>query len=196
MTIDNNFHPPKKQPMRKKIALIDILLLMIAEVADIYQTLKDPFNLFSEYYQRFYGEIPPRWKKDNLKNLLKYSFNKKYLKKGKKKISLTKNGEKRLKTTIPHLFFKKDQWDSKLRLAIFDIQEINRPKRNSFRHFIKKLGFIMWQKSVWITPYNQLEILETWIKENKLEDKILLIEVNASNIKYDPQLLSKFWQAK
>lgn len=182
--------------MKKNIALIDILLLMIAETVDLYQTLKDPFNLFSNYYQKFYGQIPSRWKKDNLKNLLKYSLNKKYLKKTKKKIFLTKTGEKRLKTNLPHLFFRKDQWDNKLRLAIFDIQEINRRKRNAFRHFIKKLGFILWQKSVWITPYDQLKSLKDWIKENQLEDKILLIEIDASNIKYDHKLLSKFWQAK
>jgi len=44
----------------KKVRLKEIFLLTIAGFLDIFQEVKDPFNMFSTYYQNFYGYVPDR----------------------------------------------------------------------------------------------------------------------------------------
>lgn len=48
---------------------------------------------------------------------------------------------------------KKDNWDKKWRLIIFDIPEKLRKSRDSFRQKLKELGFYEIQKSVFVFPY-------------------------------------------
>ncbi len=183
-------------PVRKKITLTDILLFIAAGVVDLYQEIKDPLNLFSNYYKNFYGQVPARWTKDHLRSLLAYSITKRYLKKDSSftgKLFLTKKGEEHLKKNYPHIFYKPINWDKKIRLAIFDIQELNRHKRNQLRRFLKQIGFIMLQKSVWICPYDQFKLLKKWLRENNLEEKVLLVEASEINIKNKNTILSRFW---
>lgn len=171
---------------KKKINLTDILLLIAAGIIDLYQEIKDPFDLFSKYYQDIYGEVPLRWRKTHIYSLFTYSIKKGYLKKESNlktgKLFLTKKGEDNLRKKYPQIFYKNKK-DDKIRLAIFDIQELNRYKRNQLIKFLKKIGFVMIQKSVWATPFNQFKLLKRWIRENGLEDKVILIEIDKKNIK-------------
>lgn len=48
---------------------------------------------------------------------------------------------------------KKEKWDGKWRLVIFDIPEKLKAYRNAFREKLKKLGFYELQKSVFVFPY-------------------------------------------
>lgn len=183
----------------KKVKLTHILLFIAAGIIDLSQEIKDPFNLFSSYYKNFYGELPPRWQKDKLWTTFSYCLKRKYLKKNsdikKNKFFISKKGEDQLKKNYPQYYYKQSDWDKKIRLVIFDIQELNRHKRDYLRRLLKQLGFIMLQKSVWISPYNQFKFLKPWLKENNLEEKILLLETNQINIKNKNWLLSKFWRA-
>lgn len=186
-------------PEKKKITLTDIILFIAAGVIDLYQEIKDPFNLFLNYYKNFYGEVPIRWTKDHLRSLIAYSITRRYLKKDSSlttgKLLLTKRGESHLKKNYPHIFYKPVNWDKKIRMAIFDIQELNRHKRNKLRRFLKQIGFIMLQKSVWVCPYDQFKLLKKWLIENNLEEKVLLVEASKINIKNKNELLSKFWSS-
>jgi len=44
-------------------------------------------------------------------------------------------------------------WDGRWRIVFFDIPEKFRERRDIFRNFLKQLGFIEIQKSVWVHPY-------------------------------------------
>ena len=46
----------------------------------------------------------------------------------------------------------KKEWDGLWRLVIFDIKEVERKTRDQLRDKLKKLGFAMWQESVYISP--------------------------------------------
>jgi|SRR3989338_3611736 len=48
---------------------------------------------------------------------------------------------------------RKQKWDGKWRVVIFDVWEKARSKRDSLRYEIKDFGFIQLQRSVWIYPY-------------------------------------------
>lgn len=78
---------------------------------------------------------------------------------GQQFISLTNKGERKL------LYYKiiekkKQKWDGKWRVVIFDVWENARYKRNIFRMEIKDFGFIQLQRSVWIYPYECAEFIE------------------------------------
>lgn len=49
---------------------------------------------------------------------------------------------------------KKEKWDGKWRMVIFDILEDQRQIRNLLRNRLRWLGFKELQKSVWIFPYD------------------------------------------
>ena len=72
------------------------------------------------------------------------------------KISLTKEGKKRAgKYQIDDLFLERPKkWDGKWRLVVFDIPNSSNIIRNTFRRKLKEFGFCLFQKSVWIYPFD------------------------------------------
>lgn len=102
-------------------------------------------------------------------------------------ISLTEKGKKRAgKYQIDNLRIKRPKkWDGLWRIVLFDIPDSTRIKREALRGKLKQLGFHIFQKSVWIYPYDcrkeidllreffglkpiQLALIEGKIKEDKL----------------------------
>ncbi|MDP3763166.1 MAG: hypothetical protein Q8Q92_00700 [bacterium] len=78
---------------------------------------------------------------------------------GKQSLSLTEKGESKL------LYYqitekKKQKWDGKWRVVIFDVWESTRSKRNLLRNEIRDFGFIQLQRSVWIYPYECADFIE------------------------------------
>ncbi|KKS32446.1 MAG: Transcriptional regulator, PaaX family [Candidatus Amesbacteria bacterium GW2011_GWA2_42_12] len=45
------------------------------------------------------------------------------------------------------------KWDGKWRVVVFDVQEIERSKRDMFRDYLVKIGFKPLQRSVFVCPY-------------------------------------------
>ena len=70
-------------------------------------------------------------------------------------IRLTEEGRKRAGIyQINDLKVKRPKrWDRKWRLVLFDIEELQRTKREAFRGILKNLGFKPLQQSVWMYPY-------------------------------------------
>lgn len=74
---------------------------------------------------------------------------------GKTVIVLTEKGKKRgLKFDLDNIKIRKMiSWDRKWRMLLFDIPEEMKSAREIFRDKLKKMGFLQFQKSVWIYPY-------------------------------------------
>lgn len=66
--------------------------------------------------------------------------------KGQKKASLVQLDSLRILTP--------KQWDQKWRFLMFDVKQTQRWKRDVLRSFLRHLGFLQFQKSVWVHPYN------------------------------------------
>ncbi|OGZ79366.1 MAG: hypothetical protein A2528_00995 [Candidatus Staskawiczbacteria bacterium RIFOXYD2_FULL_37_9] len=68
--------------------------------------------------------------------------------------------------------------DGKWVMIIFDIPEKSRKLRNLLRSVLNNLGFKIYQKSVWISPYDVSEKLENALQAYDLESfvKIFIIE--------------------
>ncbi|MAG12268.1 CRISPR-associated endonuclease Cas2 [bacterium] len=74
---------------------------------------------------------------------------------GKKYVSLTNKGKEReAYYKIRSLSIEKPQkWDNVWRIVFFDIPAHERGKRNALRDCLRRIGFQMFQKSVWIFPF-------------------------------------------
>ena len=49
---------------------------------------------------------------------------------------------------------KRDKWDGKWRLVFFDVSELRRTTRDSLRRYLHQIGMELFQKSVYISPYD------------------------------------------
>jgi len=71
---------------------------------------------------------------------------------------------------------KPKKWDGKWRIVIFDIAEMKRIYREAFRSKLKELGFLLFQKSAWIFPYDckkEMAILREFFGLKDYEMKLI-----------------------
>lgn len=107
------------------------------------------------------------------------------------KISLTSFGKKRLSEyQIKNLKLKVEKsWDKIWRIVLFDIPENKKKIRDSFRQILKKLGFIEFQKSVFIYPYPCKDEINFIINFYNIYDCVYYVEAPISP---DHKLKNKF----
>lgn len=79
----------------------------------------------------------------------------KYVQVDNKKISLTNKGRaRRLSYKLKNLRLKQSKkWDGKWRMVLFDIPEAKKKIRDALRRKLKEIGFLEFQKSVFVFPY-------------------------------------------
>jgi phenylacetic acid degradation operon negative regulatory protein len=88
---------------------------------------------------------------------------------GKDTILITKKGQKRVVETKIKIAEKKQRRDKRWVMVIFDIPEKERRSRNMLRKMLYELGYKIFQKSVWVAPYDVLNETEEIIKTLHLE---------------------------
>lgn len=104
----------------------------------------------------------------------------------KGKLRLTKKGEAalaRFNLSEYREQKKKQRWDKRWRLLIFDIPEKRRGLREKIRRTLTTIGFMRLQDSVWVYPYD-CEDLITLLKADFKIGKDLLYII-ADEIEYD-----------
>lgn len=94
------------------------------------------------------------------------------------KIELTQKGKARyLKYQFKNLKLKKKKrWDKKWRIVVFDIPETKRKARDSLRDKLKSLGFLEFQKSIFIFPFPCQNETNFIINFFNLEDNVYYLE--------------------
>ncbi len=95
---------------------------------------------------------------------------------GNIQIQITPKGTLHLAKFIPVYQVQRD-WDKKLYLITYDISEKRRRDRDMLRWYLKKKGYAMLQKSIWITPYNPKAELKMLISEKNLQGQILVSDL-------------------
>lgn len=70
---------------------------------------------------------------------------------------------------------RKQAWDGKWRVVIFDIPEKQRRLRDDLRLELKKLGFGCWQRSVWVTPFDFVRELNKFLEQCDLSENVQII---------------------
>jgi len=89
---------------------------------------------------------------------------------------ITAAGQKRLASLIP-TYDSKRVWDKRLYLVTYDIPEGKKKDRELLREYLKVLGAVMIQESVWLTPYNPSDILREFTNERKLRGTIIVSDI-------------------
>ncbi len=96
-------------------------------------------------------------------------------------ISLTKEGRKKAGIfQIDKLKLKRPKrWDKKWRILMFDIPQEKRISREALRGKLKDLGFFMFQKSVWIYPFEcraEMQLLQDFFGLSNSEIRLIIAE--------------------
>ena len=77
----------------------------------------------------------------------------------------------------------KKEWDGLWRLVIFDIKEVDRKIRDQLRTKLRKLGFAMWQESIYISPHPLVDEVNEYLKTNHLFPKVICLEAKTVGVK-------------
>jgi len=77
----------------------------------------------------------------------------------------------------------KKEWDGLWRLVIFDIKEVDRKIRDQLRTKLRKLGFAMWQESIYISPHPLVDEVNEYLKMNHLFPKVICLEAKTIGVK-------------
>jgi len=96
-------------------------------------------------------------------------------------ISLTKEGKKRAGMfQIDSLVLRRPKrWDKKWRLMTFDISEKRKIVREALRGKLKELGFRLFQKSIWIYPFDcaaEVQLLKDFFGLSDNEVQLVIAE--------------------
>lgn len=96
-------------------------------------------------------------------------------------ISLTPDGRRKAGIfQINNLKIKKPkQWDKKWRLFMFDIPQKRKILREALRGKLKELGFLPFQKSIWILPFDcsaEIELLKDFFGLSAKEMQLIIVE--------------------
>lgn len=146
----------------------DYILIGLEIVDGILREFQDVGGIVSGSYENIYGFVPNKYKKKSFEALL-YRLNKDgYVKKreegNSKYYDLTDKG-KVLARKKGLLLSTDKKWDGRMWVIIFDIEELERNKRDVLRKVIKTFGFTMWQKSVWISTREPSQDFYNYFKD-------------------------------
>lgn len=183
--------------MRKFLKPKEILLLGLANLLDAAEEIQDPFRVISSSYKSMYGWVPARYRKHNFYQLISRSLKTKLIEKiekdGEIYIRITTEGKKTIQRDFPMLLLQNRKWDRKWRIAMFDVEEINKKVRDGLRRKLKELGFGMLQKSVFISPHDIIKDFSEFAENAGIKDYLYLLETQKLFIGDEREFANRIW---
>ncbi len=89
---------------------------------------------------------------------------------------ITEEGKRRLASILP-IYDEKRVWDGRMHLITYDVPESKRLNRNALRDVIRQLGAGRLQDSVWITPYNPVDTLRSFVSDRHLSGSVIVSDM-------------------
>ena len=104
-------------------------------------------------------------------------------KNGRILMRITDKGKSKLRTFMIDMvkINKPQKWDGKWRMVMFDLPVRFSKARNALRFKLKQLGFIQFQKSVWIYPYPCKEEIAFVSDYYRVGKYVELLEISSIN---------------
>lgn len=96
----------------------------------------------------------------------------KFVKDGQPYLRLTSSGKANFYRDFPIFRFQDKKWDGYWTVVSYDIPEKQKILRNYLSKKLQRLGFGMWQKSVYISPHDFGVDVREWIDSNDLTDYV------------------------
>lgn len=156
---------------------VDMMLWYVAFMGE----LSIPFGAYGKTWRavagadRFLREVNYDVIKNAIANAKRYG----YLSRTTDRASwpeITKAGKKRLASIVPQ-YDEVRAWDGRLHLVTYDIPETNADDRYVLREYIRRIGCGRLQDSVWITPYNPIDLIRSFVRKRNLEGTIIVSDV-------------------
>ena len=121
---------------------------------------------------------PPNYSRTNFRAAVSRAKQRHYIEKragvgGLPELVLTEHGRDRVLKTFPFLKLARRRWQGWWLVVTFDIPEIDKKIRESLRSQLTHIGFVQWQKSVYVSPHDIADDLTKVIRDNHLEDKVV-----------------------
>jgi CRISPR-associated endonuclease Cas2 len=112
-----------------------------------------------------------------IKNALITATKNKFITKKRHAIpAITASGKHRLQDVLPH-YDEIRTWDHRLHAITYDIPETKHKTRDRLRVNLYRMGCAKLQESVWVTPYNPIDILREFVKQNKIEGTVIVSDL-------------------
>lgn len=89
---------------------------------------------------------------------------------------ITKEGRLRLFQAMPH-YDTRRIWDGRMHLVTYDIPEKRSGDRHLLRGYLRRIGCGRLQDSVWITPYNPIDMVRTFIEQRELGGTVIVSDL-------------------
>lgn len=177
----------KRKELRNKVLkssegaaekLVDLLLVITFYTLAVATSSRSSISSAETITQ----ELLDQFNYQTIKEALLYGRKKGWIKKagqGKKvNPKITAEGKRRLEAILPH-YDTKRVWDKRVYLITYDIPETKRKERDLLREYLRRIGCGMFQRSVWITPYNPKEVLKEFLKERYLKGAVIISDVGS-----------------
>lgn len=88
-------------------------------------------------------------------------------------IAITKLGRQRIEAIIP-IYHEVRPWDGHLYLVSYDIPAKPKRKRDTLREYLRRIGAVLLQESLWLTPYNPRDLVGDFTREKEIGGSILV----------------------
>ncbi len=89
---------------------------------------------------------------------------------------ITEKGKRRLASVIPQ-YDEKRLWDGRMHLVTYDIPESRKIDRELLREYLRRIGCAMLQESVWITPYNPIDLVRSFVEKKELSGTVIVSDL-------------------
>lgn len=91
---------------------------------------------------------------------------------------ITQAGKRRLAAAMPQ-YDETRTWDKRMHMVTYDIPETKSNERDMLRSYLRRIGCGRLQDSVWITPYNPIDTLRSFIEVKQLSGTIIVSDLGA-----------------
>ena len=111
-------------------------------------------------------------------------------------IAITKLGRERMSAIIP-MYHKERPWDGHLYLVSYDIPAKPNHKRSMLREYLRRIGSVLLQESLWLTPYNPRDLIDDFTCEKEIGGSILVSKLGTDGAIGDetlPDLIARVYQ--
>ena len=184
--------------MGRLLRIQDRILLVLADIGDLFEMARDPGGILGNYYQIVYGWVPYRYRKSNFKDrirrMLKVGYIEKIVKNGQPYLRLTSQGKKRIIRDFPLLALREKKWSGIGTLVSFDIKEVERVVRAKLRRLLLNGGAGQVQLSVYLFAYDlRVEVMEM-IEALGLEESVKVFPVTFDCIKDKEAFARRVWR--
>lgn len=132
----------------------------------VARRVEDVTSLISE-------DLNYRTIKNAIKKLVEAGLIVKQSRRSALEIAITKLGRTRIEAIIPA--YQQDRpWDGHVYLVSYDIPAKPNHKRSMLHSFLQRIGAVLLQESLWLTPYNPRDLVGDFATEKEIGGSILV----------------------